>query len=40
MVGTGVGIRVLKEDVDKLPLFRDDITVINESYDPVPKYHL
>lgn len=32
LVGAGVGIRVLKGDVDKLPLVRGDISLINEQY--------
>ena len=32
LVGAGVGIRVLKSDVDKLPLVRGDINLINEQY--------
>ena len=35
MVGSGVGVRVLKTDVEKLPPVRTDIKVINESYTPV-----
>lgn len=34
MVGAGVGVRVLREDVERLPLFRNDMKVIHEEYDP------
>ena len=37
MVGSGVGVRVLKSDVEKLPMVRTDIEIIHESYTPVPK---
>ena len=35
MVGSGVGVRVLKADVEKLPSVRTDIEVIHESYTPI-----
>ncbi len=35
MVGSGVGVRVLKADVAKLPPIRTDIEVIHESYTPI-----
>lgn len=35
MVGSGVGVRVLKSDVAKLPPVRTDIEVIHESYTPM-----
>ncbi|MCL2111704.1 MAG: ribonucleoside-triphosphate reductase, adenosylcobalamin-dependent [Clostridiales bacterium] len=35
MVGSGVGVRVLKADVEKLPPIRTDIEVIHESYTPI-----
>lgn len=35
MVGSGVGVRVLKSDVAKLPTIRTDIEVIHESYTPM-----
>lgn len=38
MVGSGVGFRVLKDDVDKLPKVRTDVTLINKNYEPVEKY--
>lgn len=37
MVGSGVGVRVLKSDVDKLPMVRTDVEVIHESYTPMLK---
>ena len=37
MIGAGVGVRVLKADVDQLPRIRTDIKVIHESYSPLPK---
>ncbi len=36
MIGTGVGFRVLKSDVEKLPAVRTDIQVIHEYYRPLP----
>jgi ribonucleoside-diphosphate reductase alpha chain/ribonucleoside-triphosphate reductase len=36
MIGSGVGIRVLKEDVAKLPKVRADFEVIHEDYTPIP----
>ncbi|NDL68169.1 ribonucleoside-triphosphate reductase, adenosylcobalamin-dependent [Anaerotalea alkaliphila] len=36
MVGAGVGVRVLKSDVDKLPKVRADFEVIHEDYTPIP----
>jgi len=36
MVGTGVGVRVLKADVEKLPKIRTDVKIIHESYSPFP----
>lgn len=35
MVGSGVGVRVLKSDVAKLPPIRTDVEVIHESYTPM-----
>jgi len=35
MVGSGVGVRVLKSDVAKLPSIRTDLEVIHESYTPM-----
>ena len=37
MVGSGVGVRVLKSDVAKLPSIRTDLEVIHESYTPIPR---
>jgi len=37
MVGSGVGVRVLKSDVARLPKLRTDFEVIHEDYTPVPK---
>jgi ribonucleoside-diphosphate reductase alpha chain/ribonucleoside-triphosphate reductase len=37
MVGSGVGVRVLRSDVEKLPAIRTNIEIIHESYTPVPK---
>lgn len=36
MVGSGVGIRVLKSDAEKLPPVRTDLEILHKSYDPVP----
>lgn len=37
MIGSGAGIRVLKDDVVKLPKIRTNVTLINKDYEPVPK---
>ena len=37
MVGSGVGVRVLKSDAEKLPMIRTDVEIFHESYSPVPK---
>ncbi|MDR1029025.1 MAG: ribonucleoside-triphosphate reductase, adenosylcobalamin-dependent [Clostridiales Family XIII bacterium] len=37
MVGSGVGIRILKSDVAKLPAIRTDVEIIHESYTPMLK---
>jgi len=37
MVGTGVGVRVLKADVDKLPKIKNNIDIIHKEYNPLPK---
>ncbi|HZK01354.1 MAG TPA: ribonucleoside-triphosphate reductase, adenosylcobalamin-dependent, partial [Anaerovoracaceae bacterium] len=37
MVGSGVGVRILKSDIAKLPMVRTDVEVIHESYTPTPK---
>lgn len=37
MIGTGVGFRVLKSDVAKMPKVRTDVEVIHKDYQPIPK---
>jgi len=37
MIGSGVGVRVLKSDVQKLPKIRTNIKIINEAYNPKSK---
>lgn len=37
MIGSGVGIRVLKSDVHKLPKVRTNVKIIHEAYSPVPR---
>ncbi|MDR1953739.1 MAG: ribonucleoside-triphosphate reductase, adenosylcobalamin-dependent [Clostridiales Family XIII bacterium] len=37
MVGSGVGLRILKADVEKLPPIRTDLEIIHESYTPMLK---
>lgn len=37
MVGSGVGVRILKADIEKLPMVRTDIEVIHKSYTPLLK---
>ena len=37
MVGSGVGFRVLEEDVEKLPKVRTNVTLIDKNYEPVKK---
>lgn len=37
MVGSGVGVRVLKEDAQKLPKIRTDIKILHKAYDGRPK---
>lgn len=37
MVGTGIGFRILFDDVEKLPAVRTDLKVINEQYSAVAK---
>jgi ribonucleoside-diphosphate reductase alpha chain/ribonucleoside-triphosphate reductase len=34
MVGSGVGVRVLKSDAEKLPKIRTDLEIIHRAYDP------
>ncbi len=36
MIGSGVGVRVLKDDVKKLPKVRADFEVIHEAFTPIP----
>lgn len=36
MVGSGVGVRVLKEDAAKLPKIRTDVQILHKAYDPRP----
>lgn len=36
MVGSGVGVRVLKEDAEKLPKIRTDIKILHKAYDAKP----
>lgn len=38
MIGTGVGFRILKEDVEKLPRIRQGIPLVIEPYKPLPKH--
>lgn len=38
MIGSGVGIRVLPEDVEKLPKIRTTLNTIHKAYTPVDKY--
>ncbi|MCT4618510.1 MAG: ribonucleoside-triphosphate reductase, adenosylcobalamin-dependent [Marinisporobacter sp.] len=37
MVGSGVGLRILKDDVKSLPKIRTDYEIIHKDYMPVPK---
>lgn len=37
MIGSGVGVRILKEDVAKIPKIRTDFELINKDYSPLPK---
>lgn len=37
MVGSGVGVRILKSDVDKIPKVRTDVEIIHEAYTPMLK---
>lgn len=36
MVGSGVGVRVLREDADKLPKIRTDMKILHKAYSPRP----
>lgn len=37
MVGSGVGVRVLKSDAEKLPAIRTNLEIIHKAYNPRPK---
>ena len=37
MIGSGVGIRILRKDVEKIPKIRTDYELIHEDYTPTPK---
>ncbi|WP_324824426.1 ribonucleoside-triphosphate reductase, adenosylcobalamin-dependent [Sinanaerobacter sp. ZZT-01] len=37
MVGSGVGVRILKSDIEKLPMVRTDVEIIHESFTPILK---
>lgn len=37
MIGSGVGLRILKDDVAKLPKVRTDFEVIHKDYTPTPR---
>lgn len=37
MLGSGVGVRVLKEDIKKIPKIRTNVNIVNASYEPVEK---
>lgn len=37
MIGSGVGIRVLKSDASKLPKVRTDVSVLHKAYSPLKK---
>lgn len=37
MIGSGVGIRVLKSDASKLPKVRTDISILHKAYSPLKK---
>ncbi|MBE5772845.1 MAG: ribonucleoside-triphosphate reductase, adenosylcobalamin-dependent [Clostridiales bacterium] len=37
MVGSGVGVRVLKSDAEKLPKIRTDVKIVHRAYDPCPR---
>lgn len=39
MIGSGVGVRILKEDVKKLAKIRTDFEVIHEDYTPVARHN-
>ena len=37
MVGSGVGVRVLKSDAEKLPKIRTNLEIVHKAYNPRPK---
>lgn len=37
MIGSGVGVRILKEDVAQLPRVRTDFEVVHKDYSPLPR---
>ncbi len=37
MIGSGVGLRILKEDVEKLPKVRTNYELVHKDYTPIPK---
>ncbi len=37
MIGSGVGLRILKDDVEKLPKVRTDYELIHKDYSPIPR---
>ena len=37
MVGSGVGVRVLKDDADRLPMIRTNLEIIHKAYNPRAK---
>lgn len=37
MIGSGVGLRILRKDVEKIPKIRTDYELIHEDYTPTPK---
>ena len=37
MIGSGVGVRILKEDVAQLPRVRTDFEVVHKDYTPLPR---
>ena len=38
MIGSGVGVRILKSDVEKIPKIRTDFELVHKDYTPVPKF--
>jgi intein/homing endonuclease len=38
MIGTGVGFRILKSDVEKLPSIKTKLNLVHDTYNPVHKY--